>query len=395
MNAFPRTLRSLAAAEARPRRALLVGALLVVAAWLAWFFLATITVVESSTAARLEVDAAPHAVQSPVAGRVLKVSLELDREVEAGEVLVELDAELERLKLEEERQRLTSLTAQLLRARGEADASDAASRADLRTAAAAIDEAQARARGAEATAGLSRARQEAFDKLAAKSGVAELDRKRAEAERIAREEAASSAVAGAERLASEGRAKVEDARARREKVLREIAGLEGDIGVSQTAVARLEAEIERRKLRAPIAGRLGQVTALRPGATVAEGERVALVVPKGELRVVSQFPVATAVGRVRAGQPARVRLDGFPFTAYGTLGASVSGIGTEAEGGVVRVELSVERERSAAIPIQHGLTGVVEVEVERLSPASLVLRLAGRALQPGAAAPRFPVSGRG
>ena len=173
------------------------------------------------------------------------------------------------------------------------------------------------------------------------------------------------------------------------------AGLEGDIGVSQTAIARLEAEIERRKLRAPIAGRLGQVAALRPGATVAEGERVALVVPKGELRVVSQFPVATAVGRVRAGQPARVRLDGFPFTAYGTLGASVSGIGTEAEDGLVRVELSVDGARSAAIPIQHGLTGVVEVEVERLSPASLVLRLAGRALQPGAAAPRFPVSGRG
>lgn len=395
MNAFPRTLRSLTAAEARPRRALLVAALAVVAAWLAWFFLARITVVESSTAARLEVDAAPHAVQSPVSGRVVKVSLELDRQVEAGEVLVELEAELERLKLDEERQRLASLTAQLARARGEADAEMAAGRADQRTAAAALTEAQARARGAEATAGLSRAEQEALDKLYARAGVAELDRKRAEAERIAREEAASSAAAGAERLASESRAMVEDARARLEKILREVAGLEGEVGVSQTAIARLEAEIERRKLRAPIAGRLGQVAALRPGATVAEGERVALVVPGGDLRVVSQFPVASAVGRVRAGQTARVRLDGFPFTAYGTLGASVSGVGTEAEGGLVRVELAVDRARSAPIPLQHGLTGVVEVEVEQLSPAALVLRLAGRALQPDADAPRFPVSGRG
>jgi len=46
--------------------------------------------------------------------------------------------------------------------------------------------------------------------------------------------------------------------------------------------------------------------------------------------------------------------------------------------GKVRVELSIARSPAFAIPLQHGLPGSVEVEVERATPAALTLRTAGQ-----------------
>ena len=62
------------------------------------------------------------------------------------------------------------------------------------------------------------------------------------------------------------------------------------------------------------------------------------------------------------------------------LAATVSRVASEPRDGTLRVELEVDRSSSTRIPIQHGLTGTVEVEVERISPAGLLLRSLGRAL---------------
>ena len=50
--------------------------------------------------------------------------------------------------------------------------------------------------------------------------------------------------------------------------------------------------------------------------------------------------------------------------------------------GNVRVELSVQPDADSRIPLQHGLPGSVEIEIERASPATLVLRAAGKLLTP-------------
>jgi membrane fusion protein (multidrug efflux system) len=80
---------------------------------------------------------------------------------------------------------------------------------------------------------------------------------------------------------------------------------------------------------------------------------------------------------VRPGQYARLRLEGFAWTQYGSLPARVSSVASEAQDGRVRVELAVEAGARTQIPLQHGLPGTVEVETERVSPAVLVLRAAG------------------
>jgi membrane fusion protein (multidrug efflux system) len=45
------------------------------------------------------------------------------------------------------------------------------------------------------------------------------------------------------------------------------------------------------------------------------------------------------------------------------------------------VELLVDPAYNGVIPIQHGLIGTLEVEVDRVSPAALVLRNAGKLLR--------------
>jgi len=88
------------------------------------------------------------------------------------------------------------------------------------------------------------------------------------------------------------------------------------------------------------------------------------------------------LGRVASEQPARMRLDAYPWTQFGTLLAKVTNVANEPTAGKIRIELAVQPHDNAAIVLQHGLTGSVEVEVDRISPASLVLQTASKLLNP-------------
>jgi membrane fusion protein (multidrug efflux system) len=83
---------------------------------------------------------------------------------------------------------------------------------------------------------------------------------------------------------------------------------------------------------------------------------------------------------VQPGSARALRLHGFPWTKYGSIPATVDRVGNEPKDGQIRVELELHPERGSRIPLQHGLPGTAEVEVERVSPASLVLDAAGRFL---------------
>jgi multidrug resistance efflux pump len=182
------------------------------------------------------------------------------------------------------------------------------------------------------------------------------------------------------RLESDHRTQESDRHARLTGLRRDVTRLAGDMTTAAATVERLAHEIERRHLRAPMAGRLGEVAELRVGSVVREGDRLAAVVPRGALQVVGDFLPQSALGRIRPGQPARLRLEGFPWAQYGSLAATVSRVASEVRNGRVRVELSVDPDRTSPIPLQHGLPGAVEVQVERVAPVTLVLRTAGKLL---------------
>jgi membrane fusion protein (multidrug efflux system) len=100
-------------------------------------------------------------------------------------------------------------------------------------------------------------------------------------------------------------------------------------------------------------------------------------VPDGDVRVVALFPPSVALGRVRPGQAARVRLAAFPWTQYGSALAHVTTVAGELQDGQIRVELALERKDVSGLPFQHGLPAEVNIEIDRASPATLVLRSIG------------------
>src|SRR5690349_12716740 len=103
---FLNSVRALRAGDAAVVRVMAVLGVLVVAALAGWFFLAEVVLYEPSVQAQLEVGGAARPVVAAVEGQVLAVSLQLGREVRAGELLVELDSTALRLQNTETRARL-------------------------------------------------------------------------------------------------------------------------------------------------------------------------------------------------------------------------------------------------------------------------------------------------
>ena len=391
---FSRTMRALDADGMSPA---LLGVILVAGlagVWTSWLIAARVPVYQLSEVARLEMERI-HPVASPVVGRVVSTSLVLGREVQKGDVLLEVEAERERLETVEERTRLASVSSEiselLRQIRAEQDASDETRRASQ----AARAEATQRLSGAEAAARVAEdkvARSNQLEALGLLS-AAEADAARGEAQ--ARRAEVAAARAGIDRLQSQQLAAEREKRGVLASLVRERVGLEGLRAATASTVARRETEAERRRIRAPVSGRLGEVNVIQIGAVVREGERLASIIPQGVVRAVAEFG-ALSMGRIKPGQPARLRLDGFPWTQYGYVDATVTGVASETRDQRVRVELAVRRADGSRIPLEHGMPGAVEVEVERVAPLALLARSLGQTLsgQVAAASAAPPPQGR-
>jgi membrane fusion protein (multidrug efflux system) len=337
-----------------------------------WSLFARVTVYAVTDRARLEVDRAVHPVEAPVDGRVVATHLTLGREVQSGETLVELEAEAQRLQREEERTRLATLTPQREALRGEITIAAQALTEAQQAARVALDEAWAQFQEALARAQFAGEEATRLTRLHARGLLAEMDLLRAQAEAQRRQAAANGLRLAVDRLQREQQARESDRKAHLERLKRELTQLEGQRTTTIATLERLAHEMERRHVRAPVAGRLGEVATLQVGTFVKEGHKLAAVVPPGSLKIVADFLPAAALGRLRTGQPARLRLDSFPWAQYGSIVATVTTVASEVHDGRVRAELTVATERAARISLQHGLLGTVEVEVEQAAPATLV-----------------------
>lgn len=372
---FTRTLRSLSADRAKPARFALAIFVLVFALWTAWLVLARVPVYRTSERARFEVEEAAHPVETPVSGLVVATTAVLGRRVQAGETLVELDAAPLRLELAEAEVRRDGAQAELRVLGNELAMEGSAARADGADVVAAVAVARARQKEAEATASMSAHDARVARTLAESGAVSTIDARRAEATSTTR-------AAAAEALRQDvTHTRLSRETTRRERLTR-IARIERDLATAQATVAtarvtieRLTHEIARRRITAPVDGELADVAWLPVGAHVALGQRVATVVPSGRVRIVAQFAPST-LGRVRRDQVARLRVDGFAWTQYGMVEARVTNVGSEPRDGTVRVELAPLPHRR--IPIEHGLTATVEVEIERVTPLTLLFREVGQ-----------------
>lgn len=389
---FQRTLRSLSDNELGIRMALMTFSVAASCVLAIWALQARIPVLKVSTLGRIEPHNAVHRLEPPESGRVVRSNLALDREVAQGEVLVEFECEEQRLELRQSESNLSTLARDLsslgdliVEKKRELDESTLADEAALR-------EAEARSREIAPKFLLAQQRQRRVEESApgAISALEKLER-RTESEELSR--ATETQPIALQRLRRDQIVRRTGLEGQLLQLKRDQHRLEGEVERIKINIAKLEYQIARRLIRAPASGQLVDVVELAAADYITQGQRLGTILAKGPLRVRARFAKET-VGIIRSGQAARLKLDGYPWSVYGTVRARVTSVGTEptilptaeAVPGTVRVELEVEPPDDPRIQLQHGMTATVEVEVARVSPVVLVLRAIGEWTYPGSGA---------
>ncbi len=83
-------------------------------------------------------------------------------------------------------------------------------------------------------------------------------------------------------------------------------------------------------LTAPVDGVVQQLAVHTLGGVVTPAEPLMVIVPKGQALEIEAKLLNKDVGFVRAGQPATIKVESFPFTRYGTLTGKVTAVSRDA-----------------------------------------------------------------
>lgn len=364
---------------------------LLMAAWGSWLWFARVSVFQATARARVEVQSAAHPLAVEVTGRVTRTYLAIGRRVEAGEVLVVLDSAAEEQAREEARVRRETYIAGRQAIMEEIVAEEESLRLAKNARDAALSESNERVREAEVRAKLAAQEEQIASQLRSKQAVSEMEYQRNAADRDARKAVVAGLEAAETRLDQDWALEAQERRVRLAKLRREATAMQGAADLEQAVMARLEHAIAQRTVRAPIAGQLGDIADVQVGTVVSAAQKLGTVIPVDQPHAVAFFSAAS-VGRVKTNQPARLRFDGYPWTQFGTVPAVVRRVGSEPTAGVIRVELELQPEPDCAIPLTHGLPASLEVQVEQVSPAVLLLRAAGQWVAPRSEGNRSPKS---
>lgn len=125
-----------------------------------------------------------------------------------------------------------------------------------------------------------------------------------------------------EHLGAEKKLVREQALARWQATLREDKSTMASL---DTEEHRLTEELARYTLRAPASGVLIGFAGLSPGGYVSAGQVLGTVSPEDALRV-ETYVAPKDVGLIRVGQTARLQIDAFPYTQWGTLDGVVESV---------------------------------------------------------------------
>jgi membrane fusion protein (multidrug efflux system) len=270
------------------------------------------------------------------------------------------------------------LDLEVARLRPQVAAEQSARTEEQRTAQLSLEEADGRVREAEAASKYADAELSREQKMKEAGLVPPRDLERIDAEASRLRAAFENTETAARRLPQEQATRDRERDVRIQRLYSEISALEEQRNTVNAGLQGLRYEVERRQIRAPIDGRIGECMTLRPGSVVEEAESLASIVPSGQLRVVAQFPAEAALGRIRTGQSATLRLDGYPWAEFGSVSATVARVAQEIRDGKVRVELAINPSARFRGRLEHGMPGTIEVAVEYVTPLALVMRTTGQ-----------------
>ncbi len=375
---FSKTTQSLALDSSRIVLISLALAGLALVAWLLWFGFGNVTVYEVSRQARLEVGSAPREISSLLAGRLTRSQIVIGQRVQAGEVLIELDSTRQQLRLAEAQARLPLYPARIASLRKEIAYLGRMMENERRSTQAAVRAAQARLQGADAASRFATDSAARIKSDAATGGSATVDAVRAAADARKAESERNISAADLARLGVDANVNADQTRVQMEKLSRDLLATQAEAVSTRELIEQLRLEVANHQIRAPVSGIVGEMRALGAGAYVAPGQKLATIIPQGDLLIIADFDPTTALGRIRPGQTARFRLEGFPWVQFGTIEATAVRVAGEIRDQSLRAEFRIKRDATRGLVLRHGLPGRIEVRVETVSPAKLLLRSAGR-----------------
>jgi membrane fusion protein (multidrug efflux system) len=392
---YAATLRALDSDRCAWRVPALVMAAALLGGWLAWALGAEVSVSVDSTAATIETVSPRWVLAAAADGVLASRSMTPGERVRAGQLLATLDDRELQARLGALAERGGALAAEVEAVAEQQAAARRALDEDRRAQAAASGERDERTRQAASAAALADQVREREARLEAAGLLARADAARGRAEAEQRRQAAAAAALAAAAGAGQGRAALADRTAAAGRLAGELARLRGELAALGAERAGLEQAIALRSLRAPAAGRLAEVSEVRPGTFVTRGTGLATLLPDAPLRVVASFS-APAAAAVRPGQRAWVRLAAGPISAPVVLAATVAGVApVPRPGGSWEVELALGADAAGRSPLARpGQPCEVEVLVARRTPAALALAvLRGSAAGPAPSAPSALSSG--
>ena len=375
---FVETTRALKADHFRASMIALILVVILLGVWLWWFLFGRIAAWEVSHLATLEVANRAFAVDAALAGKVAEPPPEVGERVVAGSQLLRLDAEIPVSALRAADQRLVNLEAEMVALAGQAEANRAALMRSLAEKQSLIQEVAVQLKDADAQVAINEDIVGRYTELTDQKLMSDLDLLKAK-----------STLENARAVKAQLAHRLDLYRNEEQTTTLELKRLQAEIEIERTKllgsiegvkqdISQLRETIDRHIIRAPESGTLGEVATLQEGSFVSAGYGIATIIPEGKPHIVARFTPALALGRIKVGQGARLRLEGFPWTQYGSIEARVTSVRQQPRDGYIQVHLALDGPTPERIPIQHGMPGTVEVHTGDYAPAVLMLRALGK-----------------
>ncbi|HEY8087424.1 MAG TPA: secretion protein HylD, partial [Polyangiaceae bacterium] len=287
---FQRTLRSLNGYESGTRWLLAVLGVVTLSGVVAWTAGARVPVLKVSTEGRIEPHNAVHRIEPPEAGRVVRSTLELDRDVNEGELLIELDTREERLQRAQSQATSAALTQDLVVLADQIGNKEQELAAIGLVDQASISEAVAKERELVPRRVLAK-QKEQLAKLSPTGALSELEKleRKTESEELAH--ASQTQGLGVLRMKREQVVRREELTSQLLQLNREKLKIQGQLDELKIAIDRLDYLIEKKEVRASASGRLVDVVELAAGDYVTQGQRLGTILARGTpVRVRARFP---------------------------------------------------------------------------------------------------------
>jgi len=179
----------------------------------------------------------------------------------------------------------------------------------------------------------------------------------------------------------------------RQSALQALATAQNEAMVRSEALNKARQQRRMQRLVAPVDGTVQQLAVHTVGGVIEAAHPVMIVVPEGTLTVEARLANKDA-GFVKAGQPAVVKIEAYPFTQYGTVPAHIVSVsrnsvqdGDKPSYYVARIRLERQHVRlgDREYPLRSGMTATADIRTGRrtilsylVSPVSSGLSEAGR-----------------